>query len=261
MYTLITGTTSGIGRELTKIFAKNGYNLIIIDKYSEKLKEQKEYLEKKYNILVKFIVKDLSKENSSKEIYNEVKKENINIDILINNAGFGTFGNYIDIDFNKNKDLIMVNVYTIMELSYLFGKDMAKRKKGKIVNISSIASFLSGPYMATYYASKAFVRSFSESLCEELKKHNVKVITICPGPTKTNFEEKADMKGSYMFKLLKVDSAYTVARKSYKAIIKNKPVYVVGFINKLFTFLTRFLSLKISRKIAMIINKGDININ
>lgn len=257
MYTLITGTTSGIGKRFAEKFAKNKYNLVIVDKYEKSLKEQKRYLENKYKIKVKYITKDLSLEDSCKEIYDEVKESNIDIDILINNAGFATFGNFIDIEWNKQKDLAMVNMIAVMQLSYLFGKDMAKRKKGKIVNISSISSFTSGPFMATYYASKAFVRSLSESLHEELKKHNVSVITICPGPTKTNFEQRAKMYKSYMFRKLKVDTSLDVVNKSYNAIMNNKAVYVVGFINKLMAFSTRFISLKISRKLAFLINKGD----
>lgn len=257
MYTLITGTTSGIGKEFANLFAKKGYNLVIIAMNEEELKKQKEELENKYNISVKYIVKDLSIEESYSEIYNEVKQSNIEIDILINNAGFATYGNFINVELEKQNNLAMVNMMAVMNLSYLFGKDMAKRKKGRIVNIASIASFQAGPFMGMYYASKAFVRSFSEALHEELKEQGVIVTAICPGPTKTKFEERAKMKKSYMFKKMKVDTAKDVAEKSYKAMMKNKAVYVVGFHNKLITFLTRFGSLKLSRNVAKKINIGN----
>ena len=166
MYTLITGTTSGIGKEFAELFAKKGYNLVTVAMNEEKLKEQKQTLESKYNISVKYIVKDLSIEESYSEIYNEVKASNIEIDILINNAGFATYGNYIDVEWQKQKNLAMVNMMAVMQLSYMFGKDMAKRKSGRIMNIASIASFEPGPFMTMYYASKAFVRSFSEGLLQ-----------------------------------------------------------------------------------------------
>ena len=127
---------------------------------------------------------------------------------------------------------------------------------GRIMNIASIASFEPGPFMTMYYASKAFVRSFSEGLHEELKDQGVIVTAICPGPTKTKFEERASMKKSYMFKKMKVDTAKEVAEKSYKAMMKNKVVYVVGFHNKLIAFATRFGSLKLNRKVAKKINIG-----
>ena len=249
MYTLITGTTSGIGKEFAELFAKKGYNLVTVAMNEEKLKEQKQTLESKYNISVKYIVKDLSIEESYSEIYNEVKASNIEIDILINNAGFATYGNYIDVEWQKQKNLAMVNMMAVMQLSYMFGKDMAKRKSGRIMNIASIASFEPGPFMTMYYASKAFVRSFSED-------QGVIVTAICPGPTKTKFEERASMKKSYMFKKMKVDTAKDVAEKSYKAMMKNKAVYVVGFHNKLIAFATRFGSLKLNRKVAKKINIG-----
>lgn len=256
MYTLITGTTNGIGKEFAELFAKKGYNLVTVAMNEEKLKEQKQTLESKYNISVKYIVKDLSIEESYSEIYNEVKASNIEIDILINNAGFATYGNYIDVEWQKQKNLAMVNMMAVMQLSYMFGKDMAKRKSGRIMNIASIASFEPGPFMTMYYASKAFVRSFSEGLHEELKDQGVIVTAICPGPTKTKFEERASMKKSYMFKKMKVDTAKDVAEKSYKAMMKNKAVYVVGFHNKLIAFATRFGSLKLNRKVAKKINIG-----
>ena len=131
MYTLITGTTSGIGKEFAELFAKKGYNLVTVAMNEEKLKEQKQTLESKYNISVKYIVKDLSIEESYSEIYNEVKASNIEIDILINNAGFATYGNYIDVEWQKQKNLAMVNMMAVMQLSYMFGKDMAKRKSGR----------------------------------------------------------------------------------------------------------------------------------
>ena len=199
----------------------------------------------------------MSAEDSAQEVYDEIKHKGINIDILINNAGFGSFGRYVDVDWQRQKGLASVNMLAVMQLSYLFGKDMDRRGEGKIVNIASIASFQAGPYMAMYYASKAFVRSFSEALHEEMKSSGVSVTAICPGPVATNFEKNAQMINSAMFTRLRVYTPEVVAAKSYRAIMNNKAVYVVGWPNKLLVFLTRFCSLKFSRALASKINLGS----
>lgn len=256
-YVLITGTTSGLGREFARLFAKNGYNIVAVARNEVLLQQQKQELERQFGVEMVYIVKDLSAENSAQEVYDEIKHKGINIDILINNAGFGSFGRYIDVDWQRQKDLASVNMLAMMQLSYLFGKDMDRRGEGKIVNIASIASFQAGPYMAMYYASKAFVRSFSEALHEEMKSSGVSVTAICPGPVATNFEKNAQMMNSAMFTKLRVYTPEVVAARSYRAIMNNKAVYVVGWPNKLLVFLTRFCSLKFSRDLASKINLGS----
>ena len=256
-YVLITGTTSGLGREFARIFAQNGYNIVAVARNEVLLQQQKQELERQFGVEMVYIVKDLSAENSIQEVYDEIKHKGIDIDILINNAGFGSFGRYVDVDWQRQKGLASVNMLAVMQLSYLFGKDMDSRGKGKIVNIASIASFQAGPYMAMYYASKAFVRSFSEALHEEMKSSGVSVTAICPGPVATNFERNAHMINSAMFTRLRVYTPEVVAAKSYRAIMNNKAVYVVGWPNKLLVFLTRFCSLKLSRVLASKINLGS----
>mgnify|MGYP000683789533 FL=1 len=256
-YVLITGTTSGLGREFARIFAQNGYNIVAVARNEVLLQQQKQELERQFSIEMVYVVKDLSAENSAQEVYDEIKHKGINIDILVNNAGFGSFGRYVDVDWQRQKGLASVNMLAVMQLSYLFGKDMDRRGEGKIVNIASIASFQAGPYMAMYYASKAFVRSFSEALHEEMKSSGVSVTAICPGPVATNFEKNAQMMSSAMFTKLRVYTPEVVAAKSYRAIMRNKAVYVVGWPNKFLVFLTRFCSLKFSRALASKINLGS----
>ena len=256
-YVLITGTTSGLGREFARIFAQNGYNIVAVARNEVLLQQQKQELERQFSIEMVYVVKDLSAENSAQEVYDEIKHKGINIDILVNNAGFGSFGRYVDVDWQRQKGLASVNMLAVMQLSYIFGKDMDRRGEGKIVNIASIASFQAGPYMAMYYASKAFVRSFSEALHEEMKSSGVSVTAICPGPVATNFEKNAQMINSAMFTRLRVYTPEVVAAKSYRAIMNNKAVYVVGWPNKLLVFLTRFCSLKFSRALASKINLGS----
>lgn len=255
-YVLITGTTSGLGREFARLFAQNGYNIAAVARNEVLLQQQKQELESQFGIEMVYVVKGLSAENSAQEVYDEIKHKGINIDILINNAGFGSFGRYVDVDWQRQKGLASVNMLAVMQLSYLFGKDMDRRGEGKVVNIASIASFQAGPYMAMYYASKAFVRSFSEALHEEMKSSGVSVTAICPGPVATNFEKNAQMINSAMFTRLRVYTPEVVAARSYRAIMNNKAVYVVGWPNKLLVFLTRFCSLKFSRVLASKINLG-----
>ena len=258
-YVLITGSTSGIGREFVKLFASDGYNIVLTSTNKDLLDKDKKELEKKYkDIKVYTIVKDLSKIDSSKEIYEELNKENINVSVLINNAGFGYFGKLIDSDIDKNNALISVNNDALVNLSYYFGKDMAKRKNGKILNVGSIAAFQGGPYMATYYASKAFVVSFSEALREELKNDNVSVTCLCPGPTRTNFEKTANLQKSYMFKKMDTCSAEYVARIGYNALMKGKSLVTSGFSNKVVVFLTRLSPRILNAKVSGWINLGKL---
>ena len=258
MVVLITGAASGIGFAFAKLFAEKGYDIVAVDKNEKEMQEKKLILED-YKVKIINIIKDLGKDNAVEEIYNELKDRNIAIDILINNAGFGTFGRFTDVEYSKQKELLDVNVKALVEMCYLFGKDMINKRKGKIVNIASIASFEAGPYMAMYYSSKAFVRSFSEAISEEFKNFGVTVTAICPGPTDTKFEKNANMIDSYMFTKLHVDTAEEVAKKSYDAIMKGKAVYVVSYPNKLMTFFTRFSSLKLNRSLAKYINVGKNN--
>ena len=153
----------------------------------------------------------------------------------------------------------MDNNNSLVKLSYYFGKDMAKRKKGKILNVGSIAAFQGGPYMATYYASKAFVVSFSEALREELKNDNVTVTCLCPGPTRTNFEKTAKLQKSYMFKKMDTCSAEYVARIGYNALKKRKALVISGFPNKVVVFLTRLSPRIVNAKVSEWINLGKLN--
>ena len=258
-YVLITGATSGIGREFVKLFASSGYNIVLTSTSKELLDKDKKELEKKYkDIKVYTIVKDLSKIDSAKEMYEELIKENITVSVLINNAGFGYFGKLTDSDIDKNNALISVNNDALVNLSYYFGKDMAKRKNGKILNVASIAAFQGGPYMSTYYASKAFVLSFSEGLREELKGDNVTVTCLCPGPTRTNFEKTANLQKSYMFKKMDTCSAEYVARIGYNALMVGKSLVTSGFPNKVVVFLTRLSPRILNAKVSGWINLGKL---
>ena len=255
-YTLITGASSGIGYEMAKIFGKNNHNLILVARDEGKMNSLKQELTSKYNIDIQIIVKDLTAENAIDEIYEETKLNEYNVEILVNNAGFGDQSAFLDSDYNKQENMIKLNILALMKLSYLYGNDMKKNKYERILNLSSVAAFMSGPYMSIYYASKAFVLSFSESMAEELKGTGVTVTCLCPGPTKTNFEKSANMKNSSMFTTF--GGAVTpeaVAECGYKACMKGKHIQYHSLKTYLMNIGSRIFSRKFASKYVMKINK------
>lgn len=191
MRALITGASSGIGAELAKVYAKNGYDLVLIARSNEKLDSLKNDLMRVHGVDVLVLCIDLSKPNSAENVFSALN--HLKIDVLINNAGMGSYGEFYKTDLKKQEDLIMVNILTLCKLTHLYSNKMVEQGGGTIINMASTASFQPGPLMSNYYASKAYVLSFSEALAKELAPHNVRVMAYCPGPTKTEFLEKADV--------------------------------------------------------------------
>lgn len=250
-YTLITGASGGIGYELAKVFARKKHNLILVARNEEKLRALREELEKQYSIIVKVI----SKENSAKELFFETCNERMIVDILVNNAGLGDCNCFFDSEWNRQKNMIDLNIISLMEMSYLYGNDMRKRGTGRILNLSSVAAFSAGPYMSIYYASKGFVLSFSEALAEELTGTGVTVTVLCPGPTSTGFEKNAKMKNSKMFTAFKTAKASQVAETGYYAVMKRKTVKYHGVLTILMNIGSRISPRYIARKFAKKINR------
>ena len=196
---LITGASSGIGCELAKVYAKNNYDLVLVARRIERLKQLKSEIKKSNpKIQVKVIEIDLSKSKSPEDLFLLLKKENIKIDILINNAGMGVYGNFLELsqeEMKKIEKMLNLNMIAIVKLTKIFLNKMKTHKKGAILNVASTAAFQpGGPLMATYYASKSFVLSFSEGIRYELKDTGIKVSTLCPGPTITEFEKMSEIK-------------------------------------------------------------------
>ena len=233
---LITGATSGIGYEFAKIFAENNYNLILCARNQEKLEEIKENIINKYKVKVFIFSKDLSKEKEVEELYSEITISKINVDILINNAGAGYVGEFVNENYDKDKNIMQLNMNALTYLTKVFAKQMIKMNRGKILNVASTGSYHPGPYTAVYYATKAYVLSFSEALSEELKKHNITVSALCPGATKTNFSKNAGKKDN-----ANAMSPKFVAQKGYEGLIKNKATIIPGIQYKLFVLLPRKL--------------------
>jgi len=252
---LITGASSGIGYELSKVFAKNGYNLVLVSRNTEKLKIISEEIKKQHDIQVKVIPKDLCKSPAPQELYDEVAADGINIDVLVNNAGIGTYGKFTDSSTEKHMDLIQLNITSLTMLCKLFGTDMVKNGSGRILNVASTAAFQAGPLMSTYYASKAYVLMLSEALKNELKQDNVTVTVLCPGPTQTEFFKRNDMIGTKLERSPYIMSAAKVAEIGFSGLLKGKTIVIPGLINKLLAFSVRLTPRRVVTAITSSLNQ------
>ncbi|MFN5359826.1 MAG: SDR family NAD(P)-dependent oxidoreductase [Bacteroidota bacterium] len=250
---LITGASNGIGLELAKIHAAKGDQLVLVARNKSKLDELKIELEKTYKISVYTIGKDLSAMNAGQEIFDETSKQQIHIDYLINNAGFGDFGMFVETDWNKEAQMIQLNITALTQLTKLYLKEMVKRSSGKIMNVASTAAFQSGPTMAVYYATKAYVLSFSEAIDNEVRDKGVTVTALCPGATESGFQAAAAMEESNLVKGRKLPTSKEVAEYGYESMMKGRTVAIHGFMNYLLAnsvrFIPRAMVVKVTRKL------------
>jgi uncharacterized protein len=250
---IITGASNGIGLELAKIHASKGGDLVLVARNKSKLDELKLEFEKKFKVKVYTIGKDLSAQNAAQEVYEETKKQNIKIDYLINNAGFGDFGMFAETDWNKELKMINLNITTLTQFTKLYLQDMVARKSGKIMNVASTAAFQSGPTMAVYYATKAYVLSFSEAIDNEVSDQGVSVTTLCPGATESGFQAAAAMEESALVKGKKLPTAAEVAEFGYAAMLKGKTVAIHSMMNYIMAnsvrFTPRAIVVKLTRKL------------
>lgn len=250
---LITGASNGIGLELAKVHASKGGDLVLVARNKSKLEELKTELENQYKIKVYIIDKDLSANNSAQEVYDQTTKQNIQIDYLVNNAGFGDFGMFVETDWDKELRMINLNMTTLTQFTKLYLQDMVKRKSGKIMNVASTAAFQSGPTMAVYYATKAYVLSFSEAVDNEVRDKGITVTTLCPGATESGFQAAAAMEESNLVKGKKLPTSKEVAEYGYAAMLKGKTVAIHGLMNWIMAnsvrFTPRAIVVKLTRKI------------
>ncbi len=217
---LITGASSGIGKDIATIHASKACDLVIVARREDKLSELKTKLESEYGVTVLIIVKDLSLPTAPKEIYDELIAKNIEIDYLVNNAGFGGLGNFHERNWETDAQMIDLNVRALTELCRRFLPDFVARKKGRILNVSSTAALVPGPLQAVYYASKAYVRSFSLAIASELSDTNITVTALLPGATATEFGSNSGMDKTNLFN--KPFSSMEVAQTGYDAMMKGK---------------------------------------
>jgi len=247
---LITGASGGIGYKLTRLFARDGYNLVLVARGEDKLAEIKCDLEKRHGIKVTVIVKDLSEASSPRELFDQVEREGIEVDALVNNAGFTDFGLFLEADLQKMLEMMQVNMVTLTHLTRLFLPGMVKRRSGRIMNVASTAAYLPGPLMAVYYATKAYVLSFSEALSNELEGTGVTVTALCPGITATGFQKRGDMEDSKLAASGNIMDARTVAKIGYKGFMKGRPIVVTGLRNLIAVQSVRFLPRSLVRRVV-----------
>lgn len=250
---LITGASNGIGLELAKVHASKGGDLVLVARNKSRLDELKTELESQYKVSVYTIGKDLSTINSAQEVYEETTKQNIQIDYLINNAGFGDFGMFVETEWNKELQMINLNITTLTQFTKLYLQDMVKRRSGKIMNVASTAAFQSGPTMAVYFATKAYVLSFSEAVNNEVSDKGVTITTLCPGATESGFQAAAAMEESNLVKGKKLPTSKEVADYGYASMMKGKTVAIHGLMNWIMAnsvrFVPRAIVVKLTRKI------------
>ena len=236
---LITGASGGLGLSFVNIFARDGYDLVLVARNGDRLEEIKKDVEQKYNVKATVVAKDLCSPDGAQQVFDATNEAAIEIDVLVNNAGFGDFGEFYKSDINKQIRMVDLNCTALMHLCHLYLPQMIERGKGNILNVDSIAAFQAGPLMSVYYATKAFVLSFSQALTRELKGTGVKVTALCPGPIRTNFDNAADLGESGLFKNLKVWDPDVVAEFGYKNMKKGKSLCICGFVNKIIVFANR----------------------
>jgi len=243
--TLITGASSGIGLELAKVFASNQHNLLLTARREGRLLKLKKELENENDIQIFILPLDLSDNDSPNKLRHFAGKNSLHINILVNNAGIGDYGLFHESDWDKQKTMIDLNIKSLTHLTHLFLPDMIKKKRGYILNVASTAAFQPGPLMSVYYATKHYVLAFSEAISNEVKGTGVSVTALCPGPTKSEFQETADMEKSRLVNTFPLPSAKQVAEYGYKSMKKGKRVAVHGYMNKIFSVAVRLFPKKL----------------
>ena len=250
---LITGASSGIGKELARLFAADGHDVVLIARRVDKLNELKQELETKHGINVLVLQRDLSHVNAAEAIHRDLEERGVVVEFLINNAGFGTTGRFAELDLPRELEMIQVNLTSCVHLARLILPGMISRKNGRILNIGSTAGFQAGPYMAVYYASKAFVNSFSEALSLELRRTGVTVTLSCPGATVSEFAQRAGNIRSRLFRLGAMDTEQ-VARHAYRAMMRGDVIAIPGLKNKLGLQVLRVSPRFLVRRVTALLN-------
>jgi len=237
---LITGASSGIGLEFARLFAEGGYDVVLVARTESKLKALAEELSAKHGVRALAVAADLADPAASRGLVERLKAEGVQVEVLVNNAGYASYGAFAETDLDAELKMIQVNIATLTALTKAVLPGMLERKSGRILNVASTAAFQPGPLMAVYYATKAYVLSFSEALANETQGTGVSVTCLCPGPTKTGFQERARMQDSRLVQGEIMD-VQTVAQAGYSALMSKKRIVIPGRQNQLLAFATRLL--------------------
>lgn len=251
---LITGASSGIGMELAKCFATDHHNVILVARRKEKLEQLAYDLREIHGVRAHVFACDLGQPGAARELYEQLKAEDLEVDFLVNNAGIGQNGKFHELDAGQMSTMLHLNVTALTELTRYFLPEMIERNKGKILNVGSTAGFQPGPHMAVYYATKAYVYSFTEALAEELKDTRITITNLAPGATDSEFKERADMNGTVLFAMGAM-SPEEVAKAGYKAMLRGKSLVIPGLKNKLIPVGANILPRKVMRKIVHRVNR------
>jgi uncharacterized protein len=247
---LITGASGGIGYELAKLFARDRYNLVLVARSAETLNQLAVELQTQHGVRVTVAPLDLAEPSAPKFLFDQLRRERIDVDILVNNAGFGVLGQFAQMPEKEILDQIQLNITALTRLTKLFLAPMLERRAGRIMNVASTAAFQPGPLMAVYYATKAYVLSFSEALANETSGSGVTVCCFCPGATNTGFAKRAGMEGSRLFKQVGAMNAETVARDGYRGLMAGRTVVISGVRNWLVAESVRFAPRKVVTAIS-----------
>ena len=252
---LVTGASAGLGRDYARLFAADGHDVVLVARRRERLEELAREVASTTSVQAHVVAVDLAERDASRRIHDELRARGVAVDFLVNNAGFGTSGPFAEADAAKQLEMIQVNVVALVELTRLLLPDMLARGRGRILNVGSTAGFQAGPFMAVYYASKAFVNSFTEGLAYELSGTGVTATVSCPGATETEFAGHAGTASSLLFKLGAADSM-TVAREGYAAMMAGKTMVVHGVTNKLGVQVQRLSPRAVGVAIAARLNRS-----
>jgi short-subunit dehydrogenase len=228
---LITGASGGIGYEIAKLFAKDHHNLVLVARNAARLAQVADELQRQFGITVEIFALDLTEPTAPQALFAQLQSAGVVVDVVVNNAGYGRYGEFADVPLEESLGQIQLNVTTLVELTKHFLGPMLERRAGKIMNVASTAGFQPGPLMAVYYATKAYVISFSEALANELADKGITVTCLCPGATETGFAGRAGNDATRLFKNLRPMDAKAVARAGYQALLKGKTLMIPGFRN------------------------------
>ncbi len=245
---LVTGASEGIGREFARRFAADGFHVVAVARNRERLESLRGELERAHGVSVRVIVADLADPAAPARIHEELASEGVRVDVLVNNAGFGGYGFFHETDLDHELRMIQVNVAALVALTKLFVREMVARGEGHVINVSSTAAFQPGPLQAVYYATKAFVLSFSEAIDNELSGTGVRVTAFCPGPTRTEFHARAGTETS--FRGMRQMTAEEAVREGYEGYRRGKRVVIAGRLNRVLAFSTRLAPRRLTTAVA-----------
>jgi short-subunit dehydrogenase len=254
-YAVITGATSGIGFELAKLFAADSYNLILVARSEERLQSVTDRLKQQYSIEVTPIAKDLFIPGAAKEVYEQVKGMNITVDVLVNDAGQGEWGPFVETALDRDIDIVQLNIISLLTLTKLFLQDMVQRNEGKILQLGSEAGTTPMPLLSVYAATKAFVLSFSAALSEELRDKDITITVLLPGATDTDFFHKANQDGTVVYREKELAPPEDVAKDGYEALMRGENKIISGARTKMHVMMNDLLGTVMSAKNARKLNE------